>query len=104
MSGEIFIFHEDKHYKYDSVTEQVVSMGDSGVSRKRLSSGCSSFYSKKHEGREVIILVGGMNSGNRFAAENYEVWDFTQQGSQWDPLRKEILHTTWHQSQKLFHF
>ena len=63
-------------------------MGIFGSSRPRTASGCSSFYSSKHGGREVIIIAGGLGPG---AASNYEVWDYTQQGAEWDTLRKEIF-------------
>ena len=52
--------------------------------------GCSSFYSSRHDNREILIVIGGWVGGNRWANNKIELWDFTQPQSEWEHRTMEI--------------
>ena len=59
---------------------------------QRSSFGCTIFKSVAHDGRPVMIAVGGQGGGHMTS----EVWDFTKDGTSWEESRFTLVLHYWH--------
>ena len=54
------------------------------------SHGCAVFNSNLHDGREVLLVAGGLYQ------DTTEVWDYQTPGSSWTSSKWEFCVFTWH--------
>ena len=52
----------------------------------RKSHACTKFRSLAHEGRQVVIVAGGVG-----ASDKAEIWDFSQEGTSWQESKLILI-------------
>ena len=92
MTGpsKILVIHRDG---FNEIRDESFNRLKDGPSPKysRRSSGCGSFFSSKHDSREVIVVFGGeMDGEGDTKHKTVEVWDFTKEGSTWELLNENL--------------
>ena len=92
-SQEILIIGGDEGYNklnetwiFNTETNEFKS--GANMNMKRSSHGCTKYKSRFHNGREVVIAVGGYG-----APYSAEIWDFTTGTDSWEMCKKKSFIT-----------